>query len=74
MWVPPPSGRNAKEAFEQLVILERFGALHKDDPIEKRLKVLIALFDCAEPETTEAFRKQLRIVGEFREECEKCLW
>lgn len=73
MWVPPPSGKNAKEAFEQLVMLERFGALHKEDSIEKRLGLLIALFDYAEPKTTEAFRNQLRVVKEFREEYEKCL-
>lgn len=60
--IPTPRGCSAKSAFEQLVYLESFGALHKNDPIEKRLKLLIAMFDCSDPETAEALKRQLDVV------------
>ena len=63
--VPIPRGLAAKEALEHLALLNSFGVLHKNDPIEKRLKLLIALFDCIAPATANAFRKQLKIVTKF---------
>lgn len=63
--VPPPSGRNAKDALEQLRMLERYGAISDDDSIEKRLEVLAALFDCCEQPTADAFRRQLEVAHRF---------
>ena len=63
--VPVPSAISIREAIDQLDYLGRFKAVSCHDKIEKRLQVLIALFDCIEPETTEALRKQLKIVREF---------
>lgn len=63
--IPVPSGTSAKEAFRQLTFLETYGAIHKSDSIEKRLKLLIALFDCQEPATADALKQQLRIVQEY---------
>lgn len=63
--IPVPTSSSAKEAYAQLTLLETYGAIHKSDPIEKRLKLLIALFDCQEPETAEALKKQLRVVQEY---------
>lgn len=63
--VPVPSGQSAKDAYEQVVMLESYGALHKEDPIEKRLGLLIALFDCCEPKTADAFKRQLETVRKF---------
>jgi len=64
--IPPPSNRNAKTALFHLNILSQAGAISYDDPIEKRLKILIALFDCIEQPTADAFREQLRIVCEYK--------
>ncbi len=61
--IPTPKYCNAKSALAQLNYLEKYGALHKDDPIEKRLKVLIALFECADEETADALKAQLEIVN-----------
>lgn len=63
--VPVPSELAAKNALEQLRYLERFGAISDDDPIEKRLMLLAALFDCIAQPTADGFRQQLGIVHEF---------
>lgn len=63
--IPIPSGNAARQAYEQVINLERYGALHKDDPIEKRLGLLASLFDCIDQPTADAFRQQLRIVRQF---------
>ena len=65
--IPPPSQENAKEALWHLQYLEKHGGIKANDSIEKRLKVLIALFDCSEQPTADALRKQLEIVREFYE-------
>lgn len=60
--IPTPRGFSAKIVLEYLEHLNGYGAISESDDIEKRLSLLIALFDCLEPETTEALRKQLSIV------------
>ena len=47
------------------MMLEHYGTLAHYDTMEKRLELLIALFDCVEQPTAEAFRKQLEIASEF---------
>ncbi len=64
--VPAPSGANAKDALASLRTLEKYGAISNSDPIEKRLTVLAALFDCVEQPTSDAFRKQLQIVHDSK--------
>lgn len=64
--IPAPKPENAREALEQLRILERYGAIHEGDDIETRLQILIMLFDYIEPRTVDGFRKQLEIVREYR--------
>lgn len=63
--IPVPKAINTKAALEQLSLLENFGALHNDDPIDKRLMVLMAVFDCCEPATYAALKKQYEIVCKF---------
>ena len=65
-YVPVPSAEATKCALEQLALLTKYGAIHEDDPIEKRLTVLTALFECIEQPTANGFREQLRIVREFK--------
>lgn len=60
--IPIPRQESAKSVLWHLRYLERFGGISDADPIEKRLKVLIALFDCSEQPTADALRKQLKIV------------
>ena len=64
--IPPPSQENAKTALWHLQYLEKYGGISDRDPIEKRLQVLIALFDCSEQPTADALRKQLKIVCELK--------
>lgn len=63
--IPVPNPAAAKEAYEQVMLLERAHALRQDADVETRLRLLIALFDCSSQHTADAFKKQLRIVHEF---------
>lgn len=63
--IPVPDQYIVDEILEQLHSLEEQGIISLDDPIEKRLKVLISLFDCKEQATTDALKEQLRLVYEF---------
>lgn len=64
--IPAPSQLAAKEALEQLQTLNFKGYLHPYDPIEKRLNLLAALFDCSAQPTADALREQLSVVREFK--------
>lgn len=59
--IPVPRVLAIKDALFQLELLERFGGISKNDPIDKRLRVLMALFDCIEPKTYEALKKQYEV-------------
>lgn len=63
--VPAPKATNARSALEQLRTLERYQVIHEEDSIERKLEVLIALFDYVEQATADALRKQLDIVHKF---------
>lgn len=63
--IPVPSELAAKGALEQLRYLEKYGAISDNDPIEKRLNLLAALFDCIAQPTADGFRQQLDIVRKF---------
>lgn len=64
--IPPPSQDGAKNALWHLQYLEKYGGISPNDPIEKRLMVLIALFECSEQPTCDALKKQLSIVCEYK--------
>jgi hypothetical protein len=64
-YIPVPKESNARDALAQLRALELEGAISDRDPIEKRLKVLAALFDCCDQPTADAFRRQAAIVRKF---------
>lgn len=63
--IPVPRVIAIKGALEQLNLLEKFGGISPNDGIEKRLMVLLAVFDCCEPATYNALKKQYDIVCEF---------
>ena len=66
--VPVPKDISIKSALFQLEMLEKTGAIDDKDSIEKRLKVLIALFECSDDPTADALKQQLEIVQRFYNE------
>lgn len=63
--IPVPQPTSCKAAVQQLGFLERFGALHPYDNIERRLTVLMALFNVSDPATYEALKRQRAIVRRY---------
>lgn len=64
--IPTPREESVEYILFHLQCLEEYGAIKTNDSIEKRLTVLIALFDCIEQPTADALREQLRLVCEFK--------
>ena len=64
--IPTPKPVNARDALKHLRMLYNYGAITNDDDIERRLVILIALFECVEPSTVNALRQQLSIVREYK--------
>lgn len=65
--VPVPKTVNIQSVLFQLKQLEGHGAIHQDDGIERRLRVVMSLFECCEQETFNALKKQYEIVRKFYE-------
>ena len=65
--VAVPDDRVARYAYQQLLDLDKRGVLHDDDSIEKRLTLLIALFEYVAEPTAEDFRKQLIIIQSYKD-------
>jgi hypothetical protein len=63
--IPAPSGRVVDPILEQLELLEKYGAISQEDSLEKRLTILIALFECIAQPTADALKEQLRLTREF---------
>lgn len=63
--IPVPKPVNAQIALAQLKLLTSYDAIHEDDSFERRMQVILALFNCAEPATADALFKQWEIVREF---------
>lgn len=63
--ITPPRLVNAIDALKQLKDLEMYDSINELDDLEKRLKVLIFLFDCVEPETVDCLKRQLEIVHDY---------
>lgn len=62
--IPLPDNELAGEVIKELRMLENMKLLHNTDSIEKRLMLLIALFD-EDNLTTNALKEQLKIVRKF---------
>ena len=65
-YIPAPKDYPAQDAINLLKELEEAKAIGPKDTLEKRLGILIALFDHVEQPTADALREQLRIVHEFK--------
>ena len=66
--IPVPTQANAEYVLEHILYLEKMGGIKNTDPIDKRLQILIALFNCMEQPTADALKKQLEIVREYYKE------
>ena len=64
--IPAPPDDAAKAVYQELVYLARWGMIHENDPIERRLNILIKLFDHEAPHTADGFRKQLNAVQSYK--------
>lgn len=65
LMVPVPKAVNIQGALQQLNLLEKHGAIHPYDTLEKRLYILLALFDCCEPATHAAIKHQYDVVRKY---------
>lgn len=63
--IPAPPMAIAQSALDQLRYLDNFGVLHDNDSLEKRLRLLISLFECAAQPTADALKEQLKIVRNY---------
>lgn len=66
--IPAPNEPAAKEAYYHLTALNSIGALHEDDPMEQRLSLLIAIFECMAQPTADGFKRQLEIIQRYKKE------
>ena len=64
--IPTPRPASAREVLWELRVLYRYGGISDCDNIEKRLQVLISLFECYEQPTADALKKQLSIVQQHK--------
>ena len=63
--IQPPRDKSAELVLSELKLLKKYGKISENDPIEKRLKILILLFENLEPKTAWGFRKQLKIIRDY---------
>ena len=63
--IPVPKEYNAKDALQQLRLLDQYGAIHDYDPLDVRLGLLATLFDRCDQPTADAFRRQQEIAQRF---------
>lgn len=68
--IPTMRPSSAKMVLDELTRLQNFGALRLDEPISKRIELLIFMLDGIEAATVKALKKQLRIVTNFEKRAE----
>lgn len=64
--IPTPRPASAREVLWELRVLYRYGGISDDDDVEKRLNVLISLFECVEQPTADGLKRQLSIVQKYK--------
>lgn len=65
-YIPAPNEHYATLIINHLKFLEDNKAITPKDTLEKRLGVLISLFEFVEQPTADALKEQLKIVHEFK--------
>lgn len=64
--IPVPTLSLCAECVRQLRMLEKAGVIHKTDPIEKRLRILICCLDTGASQTADALKRQLDAVNSYK--------
>lgn len=57
-----PNDRQARLVLEQIQYLERLGVLHKSDPVEMRINILVQLFDRLNKDTQKSLQRELELL------------
>jgi hypothetical protein len=65
-YIPAPKECYAQKIIDHLKFLEDNKAIGPKDTLEKRLAVLISIFEFVEQPTADALKEQLRFVHEFK--------
>ena len=65
-YIPAPDEHCVQDMVDCLKFLEDNKAIGPKDQLEKRLAVLISLFELVEQPTADALKEQLKIVHEFK--------
>lgn len=66
--IPVPCSGLIEDCLLQLQMLEKANAIHDDDPIKKRLEILICCLDTGDSPTAEALKAQLEAVKAYKPE------
>lgn len=64
--IPCPDGKYCHIAFEIINRKLEEGYIDTEDPLDKKLEVLIEIFDKTSPKTAEALKKELEIVKSYK--------
>ena len=64
--IPVPNEYSAKRIYTQILFLENNGMLSETDSIQKRIRLLVMLFDNIEQPTSEALKEQLEIIQDTK--------
>ena len=64
--IPVPDYYLCEDCLKQLQLLDKAHAIHEDDPIEKRLQILICCLDTGDSPTAEALKRQLEAVTTYK--------
>lgn len=65
--IPTIRQSSARMALEELNRLQEFGGLRMDEPLSRRIELLIFMLDGIEPAAVRALKKQLKIVAIYEE-------
>lgn len=65
--VPTPDDWYCAQIYEAIESWIEGGFIHIDDPIDKKLEMLIKCFQVKYPATAEALRKELEVVHQFQD-------
>lgn len=66
--IPVPELCLCEDCLKQLRLLEKANAIHENDPIEKRLEILICCLDTGDSPTADALKHQLEAVKAYKPE------
>lgn len=66
--IPVPVSCLCEDCLKQLRLLEKANAIHENDPLTKRLEILICCLDTGDSPTADALKRQLEAVKTYKPE------